>query len=130
MRILGILLLFGACGVFLLTGCSRSDSGAASSEQARALLGKYTSFRLTTDTSLLSEKQRQMLPLLIDAARMMDDAFWRQAWGDRDELLDSIDDPDLRRFAEINYGPWDRLDDNRPFIEGIGPQPAAARCSS
>ncbi|MHB1224925.1 MAG: dipeptidyl-peptidase 3 family protein, partial [Gemmatimonadaceae bacterium] len=26
----------------------------------------------------------------------------------------------------INYGPWDRLDEDRPFIAGVGPKPAGA----
>ena len=63
-----------------------------------------------------------MIPLLIDAARSMDAIFWRQAYGNRDSLLQSITDPATRRYAEINYGPWDRLDNNAPFIEGVGPQ--------
>ena len=31
-----------------------------------------------------------------------------------------------RRFAEINYGPWDRLEGNAPFIPGVGPKPPGA----
>ena len=50
-----------------------------------------------------------MIPLLIDASKIMDDLFWLQAYGDKRPLLDSIDDPAMRRFADINYGPWDRL---------------------
>ena len=42
-------------------------------------------------------------------------------------LLNGIDDPAMRRFAEVNYGPWDRLDGNASFIEGIGAKPAGAR---
>jgi hypothetical protein len=67
-----------------------------------------------------------MIPLLIDAARSMDAIFWRQAYGNRDSLLQSITDPDTRRYAEINYGPWDRLDGNAPFVEGVGPKPPGA----
>ena len=28
---------------------------------------------------------------------------------------------------KINYGPWDRLDDNRPFVDGVGEKPDACR---
>src|SRR5690606_23817212 len=66
------------------------------------------------------------ISLLIRAARTMDELFWYQAYGDRDALLASIDDPATRRFAEINYGPWDRLDGNRPFIDGVGEKPLGA----
>ncbi len=93
------------------------------SPEARALLSKYTPFRLTTDTSTLTPSECRMLPLLVEAAQAMDEIFWLQAYGDRDSLLASIGDPGLRTFAEINYGPWDRLDGNRPFVDGVGPKP-------
>jgi hypothetical protein len=89
-------------------------------------LAQYTTVRLNTDLGKLSENERRMIPLLIDAARSMDAIFWRQAYGSRDSLLESIKDPGTRRYAEINYGPWDRLDNNAPFIEGVGPKPAGS----
>jgi hypothetical protein len=89
-------------------------------------LAQYTEVPLTTDLSRLSDRERQMIPLLVDAARAMDAIFWRQAYGDRDSLLRSITEPALQRYTEINYGPWDRLDNNAPFVEGVGPKPAGA----
>jgi Peptidase family M49 len=96
------------------------------SDEAKALLAKYTTFRLTTDLSLLSENECRMIPLLMEAADAMDEIFWMQSFGDKDELMASIEDPGLRTFAEINYGPWDRIDAERPFIDGIGEKPAGA----
>ena len=90
-------------------------------------LTQYTSFRLESDLSLLSENERKMLPLLIEAAQVMNGLFWRQSYGDREELLSSIDDSELQRLVEINYGPWDRLAGNQPFVPGIGSKPAGAR---
>ncbi|NQX91406.1 MAG: Zn-dependent hydrolase [Flavobacteriales bacterium] len=87
----------------------------------------YTSVQLTTDVSLLSDEDKQIIPLLIEAGKIMDDLFWQEAYGNKDSLLNSINDPNLRRYAEINYGPWDRLDDNKPFIEGVGEKPAGAQ---
>jgi peptidase M49-like protein len=89
-------------------------------------LAQYTTVRLTTDLGKLTASERQMIPLLIDAARAMDAIYWRQAFGNRDSLLRSIADGGTRRYAEINYGPWDRLDGNTPFIEGVGPKPTGA----
>jgi len=87
----------------------------------------YAEFTLTADLSHLSERQRTMVGLLIDASEIMDDLFWRQAWAeDYRERLDAIEDPRTRQFVEINYGPWDRLDGNRPFLAGIGPKPLGA----
>ena len=72
------------------------------SEFGRELLSQYTSFRLTTDLSVLSENECRMLPHLFAAADEMESIFWKQAYGDRDELLESIDDPALREYAKIN----------------------------
>jgi hypothetical protein len=81
---------------------------------------------LTSDLGQLTENERRMIPLLIDAARHMDAIFWQQAYGNRDSLLQSLTDPHVRRYAEINYGPWDRLDNNTPFVDGVGPKPKGA----
>jgi hypothetical protein len=86
----------------------------------------YSEFTLESDLSHLSDDQKEMVAVLIDASRIMDDLFWHQAFGDRDALLEGIDDEATREFALINYGPWDRLAGNRPFVEGYGPKPAGA----
>jgi hypothetical protein len=89
-------------------------------------LSKYTEVTLTADLGALTEKERRMIPLLIDACQAMDEIFWQEAYGDKAKLLAGITDPDLRRFAEINYGPWDRLNGNEPFLPGVGAKPAGA----
>jgi hypothetical protein len=87
----------------------------------------YAEFTLTADLSYLTDNQREMIAVLIKASEIMDDLFWKQAYGpDYKAWLESIDDEKTRRFAEINYGPWDRLDDEKPFIEGVGPKPLGA----
>lgn len=89
-------------------------------------LAKYVPVRLTADLSALSDKDRQMIPILIEAAKVMDELFWYEAYGDKEALLNSLTDEKLKQFALINYGPWDRLDGNTPFVEGVGPKPAGA----
>ena len=96
-------------------------------EPARPRPEIYADFALTADLGGLTDSQRQMIPILIEASKIMDDLFWRQAYGDDYEAwLETIDDADARRFAELNYGPWDRLDGNRPFLDGVGPKPPGA----
>ena len=104
-----------------------ADTSARSSDSPlQTKLAQYTSVRLTTDLSKLTGRERQMLPLLIDAATGMDAIFWRQAYGNRDSLLRSIPDPAVQRYVDINYGPWDRLANNAPFVEGVGAKPKGA----
>ena len=97
-------------------------------EPTTNLSDKYAEYTLTTDISHLSENEREMLPLLFEAADIMDDLFWMENYGDKDELMAKIgDNADLRKMASITYGPWDGLDANKPFVEGIGEKPAGAR---
>jgi hypothetical protein len=89
-------------------------------------LSKYVSVRLTSDMSNLSENQRKMLPILIKAADKMNELFWYESYGDKDKLLNSIEGKATKKFVKINYGPWDRLEGNKPFVNGIGKKPAGA----
>jgi hypothetical protein len=123
-RLVGVLL---AASALALAGCA----GSQTEQPAAALtapegMAEYTTFQLTTDLSALSENQRKMIPLLIEAAKAMDAAFWIQAYGDKKELLAGVDDPVLQRYIKINYGPWSRLNDNEPFLDGFGPKPPTA----
>lgn len=89
--------------------------------------GDYATVTLTANLDGLSAAQRKMLPLLIEAAQTMDEIFWQQSWGDRAALLARIDDPALRDLAMLNFGPWDRLNEDQPFVAGVGPRPPAAQ---
>lgn len=89
-------------------------------------LGKYVPFKLTSDLSVLTDNERKMLPLLIKAADKMNALFWFEAYGDKEALMAKITNEDTKKFVEINYGPWDRLDGNKPFVEGIGEKPLGA----
>lgn len=86
----------------------------------------YETVRLTTDVSQLSEAERQMIPLLIEAAKLMDELFWQEAVPENVVVDVASLDEATRRFYQINYGPWDRLDGNAPFVEGVGEKPAGA----
>lgn len=132
-----------SCFVFLtvLGGCrleSRSDNSSVSPtattdgleapEDSLLLdhLAQYTTVQLTADLSGLSDSTRQMIPLLIEAARSMDEVFAYQAYGNLDSLLTTLPSEAARRYTQINYGPWDRLDGDAPFIDGFGEKPAGA----
>lgn len=83
-------------------------------------LAIYEKVKLTTNLNVLTASERKVLPLLIEAAGIMDDLFWKQAYPQRDSLLNTIKDEKTKQFLMINYGPWDRLNGDKPFIKGIG----------
>lgn len=89
-------------------------------------LDSYKKVRLTTDTNKLSESEKKCLYHLIKAAEQADLIFWQQAYMEKDQALKKVKDSVLRSFLEINYGPWDRLNNNQPFVQGIGEKPKGA----
>ncbi len=105
---------------------TKAKSTTAKQNPMEQKLGKYVKVRLTSDLSHLSPDQREMLIILIEAAKFMDAIFWQESYGDTTQLFKSIDDPFIEQFVRINYGPWDRLDGNKPFVKGIGPKPLGA----
>jgi hypothetical protein len=96
------------------------------SEDMKQKVAEYAKVALTTDLSKLTDKEKKMIPLLIKAAQTMDDLFWYEAYGDKNELLTSIKDKNTRDFVALNHGPWDRLDDNQPILPNIGKKPLGA----
>ncbi len=116
-------------GILAAAACSPADDEpdvTPPGPDLSAEVAQYTSVRLDPDLSALTDAERRMIPLLIDAADAMNDIFWAEAYGDRDSLLASVTDPVMRQYITINYGPWDRLDGNAPFLPGAGPKPEGA----
>lgn len=124
MKKLQFCVLMLAFALFACNSGSRKEA-AQTNEAMKQKVEEFAPITLTADISHLSVKERQMLPILFEISRIMDDLFWKQALGNRDEFLDSLD-PDTRAFAMINYGPWERLNNNEPFVEGFGAKPAGA----
>ncbi len=133
LRFLGVFSLT----IGLLVGCApetadipAADAGPAEPGATAEVAPRpdvYAEFTLTADLSYLSDQQREMIGVLIEASQIMDDLFWRQAYGDNyQDWLASIGVDEERRFAELNYGPWDRLDDDKPFMDGVGDKPLGA----
>ncbi len=83
----------------------------------------FVKVQLKADLSTLAEADRRMVGLLVQASQVMDELFWKQSWGDKQALLAQIPDAETRALAEMNYGPWDRLNGDTPFVDGIGPRP-------
>ncbi len=102
-----------------------ADSSTAIEASARPEI--YATVKLTADLSHLSENQKQMIAVLIEASDIMDELFAEQAYGDVASLMAAQSDEATRQFIRINYGPWDRLDANAPFVADTGNKPAGAQ---
>ena len=94
-------------------------------------VAQFARVPLSADLSALKAEDRKVLDKLVDAAKLMDEIFLRQAWtgnpemrqwlaGYRGEHADAA-----RQYFAINFGPWDRLAERQPFI-GDKPHPLGA----
>jgi len=121
----------------LLSACSGSDNKTSKektgvkqrdslTDYVAQRLPIYERVRLTSNINQLSINDRKVLPLLIQAAEIMDELYWKQTYPQRDSLLATIKDDKTREFLNINYGPWDRLNNDKPFVAGIGTRPEGA----
>lgn len=94
---------------------------AANTGYAAAHAGDYAVVPLEADLSRFDENTRRMIAKLVEASEVMNGIYWKQSWdGDRAELLARAPDAATRDLVEANFGPWDRLNEDTPLIEGIG----------
>lgn len=123
--------LFFAIAITTVVSCKNYSAESTSAADSAnnyisQKLASYAPVKLTADLSQLNDSDRQVIPLLIEAAKIMDTLFWLQSYGNPDSLLNTITDPTTKKFVMINYGPWDRLSGDTPFIAGIGKKPETA----
>ena len=127
-----LVLVIAASFILILGGCNRQpgdDKKNLSPQDSlvKAKISEYVSVKLTTDISKLTAKEKQMIPILIEVAGIIDGLYWEQTLGDKIAFMDTVKDSLMRQFAEINYGPWERLNGNKPFIPGFGEKQAGAK---
>jgi hypothetical protein len=135
------------CGVLGLAGCTaqapapgngkaqpKPAQEATVPEQAKleAAAKQFAPVDLGADVSALPANERQALAKLVEAGWVMDGLFLRQVWGGNEAmLLDLLSDRTSLGQARLHYfllnkGPWDRIDENKPFVPGAPPKPAEA----
>ena len=124
--LLGMLLLGGAV-VVGMPEPSWPDVAALQRMTAR-----FAPVDIGADLSALPAGERRALAKLVEAGRVMDALFLRQAWGGNGAVLfDLLSDASplgrarLHEFL-INKGPWASLDHNAPFIPGVPAKPEGA----
>ena len=95
-------------------------------------IARFAPTILTADTSKLTPKDRQALDKIIAAAKLLDPLFLRQVWSGNEALEKKLqaDKSAVGRgrlhYFYINDGPWSRLDNKDPFIEGVPEKPHGA----
>ena len=98
----------------------------------QVMTARFAPTDISADLSALSPADRRVVARLVEASKIIDALFLRQAWAGNDAmLLDLVRDQSPAGRARLHYflinkGPWSRLDHNQPFIAGAPPKPAGA----
>jgi len=121
-----ILMAMVAVGVF---GCSREKGMEIHvAPDITERLGVYAPFDMEVPHDLLDERDGETLRELYLAAKVMDELFLRQVSMENVALREKVaamGNVELLTFFDLNFGPWDRIGDNAPFI-GQGEKPLGA----
>ncbi len=107
--------------VLVLAALSLAVLSACQQQEKSPFTRKVADYPVVTfdapDLSGISDNGKEVLNLYRFAAAELDAMYWEQYFGDKQALLDGIEDPAQKTYAEIQYGPWDRTN-GESFIEG------------
>ncbi|MBL7074299.1 peptidase [candidate division KSB1 bacterium] len=127
-----IVFCLGLILVGLFIGCARKEKLAkADPAHIQNQLNKLAPVNIGADLSGMSGSARKTIDKLVEAAQVMDELFLRQVYSENlniRETLRASKDPSNSLYLEyftIMFGPFDRLDEDKPFI-GTTPEPAGA----
>ncbi|MBZ4421095.1 hypothetical protein [Myxococcus sp. RHSTA-1-4] len=127
LSLLGAVLLSGAA-----SAAEKTPARVPDAAELKRMTARFAPVELRVDLKALPDSEKRALAKLVQASKLMDALFLRQRWaGNETLLLDLLQDesPDgrarLHAFV-LDKGPWSSLDEARPFIAGVPPQPESA----
>ncbi len=133
MRCALIALSLATAPVALISACTPATEQADGEYDMLASRASIANVEMAPDTSYLTDEERQVVNLLIEASAYMDEIYLRQRGAELPALRAEIEasgDADMLDMFDRNFGPWDSVADNHPFYgdeawpEGAGFYPA------
>jgi hypothetical protein len=111
---------------FNTSTAQQNDKNTKPKQNIRDKIHVYAPTKIKADLKNLTNKQKELVRVLTDAGKLADAIFWRQNTPDGIRVRDSLyrekhpDAKELRDYVNINYGPYDVLNNNERFT-GKGP---------
>lgn len=127
--------LLSLLGAVLLSGSAVAEEKVPTSfpdaVELQRLTARFAPVELRVDLKALPDNERRALARIVQASQLMDALFLRQRWaGNETVLLNLLRDESplgrarLHAFL-LDKGPWNSLDEGRPFLPGVPPKPEA-----
>lgn len=108
------------------------EAGVPNTQALQQMAARFAPTQISADLSKLSDVDRRVLAKLIEASKIVDALFLRQAWaGNESMLVDLVRDQSPEGRARLHYflinkGPWSRIDHNAVFVPGAPAKPVGA----
>lgn len=120
-----------ASGALAFASSLVAGSATPTVDQLEAMAARFVPVEISVDTSTLPANEKLALAKMIEAAKIFDALFLRQSAPQNETLLAQLvrDRSPLGRarlhYFSLNAGPWSRLDEDAPFLAGVGKKPGA-----
>jgi hypothetical protein len=119
-----------ALSIVAIAACNvtSTQNQAEGGAEQPAAVDKLARIDMRPDTSFLTAEEREVVNLLMQAADLMSEIYKRQRTPNYDQLRAEIaakNDPALLDRFDTFFGPWDSLDEDKPFF-GNQPMPPGA----
>lgn len=94
-------------------------------KELKAKIARFVPTQITADVSTLPESEQKVLQKVIEASRFLDAIYLRQVWAGNVALAKTLSADTTARGRLVahlfkqNVGPWSRLDNGAPFVEGV-----------
>lgn len=114
--------------VFALVGCSAKKEPVVKSEMQK-LVEEFAPIEISVKMDHLSDKEKEIVKLLVKAGQHADEIFWMQTASDavavRDMLKTRTDiaSKDTLEYVMISYGPYERIHESRFVGQGPAKRP-------
>ncbi len=115
----------------LLSGCSQPQSTQEAGMTLAEKVKQFAPTEIRYDHDLLNERQKVVLEKLFRAAQIMDTLFLKQVYDKNEEIArtlaadTTVEGRARKTYFDIMFGPFDRLDHDKPFY-GTAAKPAGA----
>ena len=99
-----------------------SENQKKDSNMLESKIAQYAKTDIKYDANLLDENQKIVVQKLFEAAKVMDEIFLEQVYSKNVEIKSQLEnsenteDKQKLEYFNINVGPFDRLDHDKPFI--------------
>lgn len=109
----------------IVSGQKRRNLRAVGDPELAGKIRRFAPTVLTAEITRLPVNDRKALNKIIEAAKLMDPLFLRQVWSGNEALRQNLEADKTAvgrqrlHYFMINKGPWSRLDNDEPFIEGV-----------